>query len=680
MKKTIINKVIFLTILQVLLLNFAYGQEKNSLSFFNNPRQEIKPLFQNVPLNEIKPMGWIKAQMQQDITQGFVGKLDELVPKIFNEDIYKTAQRKSKTDIPNAGTQVLTGAAWEISMQWWGGETQGNWWDGFMRNAFMIADKKAMAKADSFINRILASQDVDGYLGVYGKELRYQQEGDNGELWTQTTLFRLMLGYYELTKNKKVLQAVEKAMALTMSKYNATAKSPFKANTDFGGLTHGLMMTDVCETLHRITSNTKYNDFAVYLYKEFSTYPNDRNYNDMRYEYLLDADTLFVGHGAHTFEHLRSLLLAYYATNYPQLKTAYNNALHKLNYCLLPGGAGIGDEWIGGRIANADADAAEYCGMLELRNFYTSAMQKTGITEFADKAELLTFNDMQGARYSDGKGLTYCKTDNCIQLNKKSPHSGFKDEDVRYKYSPTHADAAVCCNPSYSRNLPYYVSNMWMKADDGFAAVFFAPSKLNSTYNAVAVSITEETNYPFSDAIDFIITAAAPVEFTVYIRKPNWATSMKIDAAGASVKDSNGFYRVTKKWKMGDKIHTTFQNNIQPVQALNNETFLQRGAIVYAYNIDSKNEVVQKYPVSGFTDFMVQHTNDSFKNIVLNTAEKKNAFGFSYFPDTKSNNNWYSNKTYLSGKIFNSKTNSLLQIKLVPMGTAVLRKVTFKIN
>ena len=662
----------------LLMMNEIIGQPTNTLSFFNNPRQAIQPVFENVPANQIKPLGWMKAQMQQDINEGFVGKLDELVPKILKEDIYKTAQRKSKTDIPNAGTQKLTGAAWEISMQWWGGETQGNWWDGFIRNVFMLNDKKAIAKATNFINHILSSQDVDGYIGVYGKDIRYQQEGDNGELWAQATLFRVMLGYYEFTNNKKVLQAVEKAMALTMSKYGETAKSPFKANTDFGGLTHGLMMTDVCETLHRITNKKQYNDFAVYLYKEFSTYPNDRNYNDVRYEYLLQKDELFVGHGAHTYEHLRSILLTYQTTNYPELKTAYENALYKLNFCLLPGGAGIGDEWIGGKIANADSNAAEYCGMLELRNFYNSALQKTGSSIYADKAEVLTFNSMQGARYSNGKGLTYCKADNCTQLNKLSPHSGFKEEDVRYKYSPTHADAAVCCNPSYGRNLPYYVSNMWMKATDGFAAVLFGASTFTTNYKNVPISITQHTNYPFADAINFSITTATPTNFTLYIRKPSWTKHVKINVAAAAIKEINGFYAITKKWRTGDDIQVFFDNNIQAVKALNNEIFLQRGPIVYAYEIPSKIEVVNKYTVGNFTDFTVQPTNDLYKNFVFTNNDKKDDLGFIYFSDAQKGNDWYANTSYLVGNMFNTKTMALEQIKLIAMGTAVLRKVTFK--
>ncbi len=649
-----------------------------TLSFFKNKFAAIKPVFENLPFNQIKPAGWIKLQLEQDLSQGFVGHLDELVPKIIKEDIFNTARRKSKTDIPNAGTQVMTGAAWEISMQWWGGETQGNWWDGFIRSAFLTNNKAAMQKAINFVNHKIAAQDSDGYMGIYGKNLRYQHEGDNGELWAQTTLFRVLLGYYEMTGEKKVLQAVERAMALTMSRYNDNSVSPFKAKTDFGGLTHGLMMTDVCETLYRITDNKRYNDFAVYLYKEFSTYPNDKNYNDVRYEYLQDSSSLFVGHGAHTYEHLRSLLLAYQCTGYLELKTAFENALHKLNYCLLPGGAGIGDEWIGARKANADSTAAEYCGMLELRNFYNSALQKTGNVKYADDAEKLTFNDMQGARLSDGKGITYCKTNNCSQLDYTSPFSGFKEKDPRYKYSPTHSDAAVCCNPSYGRNLPYYVSNMWMKAKDGVAAVLYGPSVLSTTINGVEVKINEQTNYPLSDNIDFSIAVSKPTIFPVYFRKPLWCKKVTVTVTGADIREINGYIVVNKKWKSGDIVRLSFENDVQPIQTFTNEIGLQRGAIVYALSIQGQQKIVRDYKTGGFKDVLILPVNKSYLDFKI--ANTKSGLGFTYFTDEKNNNPWYNGNTYLAGTVFIPITNKPQEIKLVPMGGTILRKVTFKTN
>ena len=664
-----------------LLMLHGIAQTKNtpdpSLDFFKQPSTPLKPKFTNLPVDQVKPDGWIKAIMQQDLTNGFVGKLDKLVPKIMKEDIYLTARRKSKTDIPNAGTQVMTGADWEISMQWWGGETQGNWWDGFIRNAFLTGDRKTIQRSHAFIQHILSSQDTDGYIGIYGKNLRYQQEGDNGELWAQTTLFRAMLAYYEFTHQEKVLKAVEKAMALTMSRYNEKAKSPFKASTDFGGLTHGLCITDICETLYRITGNSRYNEFAIYLYKEFSTYPNTRVYNDLRYEHLLYADSLFIGHSAHTYEHLRSLLLAYYNTGYPQMKKAWDISLKKLDYCILPGGAGIGDEWIAGRKANTDSCAAEFCGMVELRNFYSSALQKTGEVGFADKAELLTFNSMQGARFSDGKGITYCKTDNCTVLNKRSPLSGLKEEDLRFKYSPTHDDAAVCCNPNYGRDLPYYVNNMWMKTNDGLAAVLFGPSVLSTFLQGVPVKIRQVTNYPFSDKINFELITAKPLTFSIYIRKPLWSSAVKIENSGASIIEKEGFYVLTKNWKTGDQIQVSFQNDIKTVPTFTNEISLQRGPVVYAYNIPSRSENIRTYPVKGFNDFLVYPNDQSYKDLVLDKKDGINKYGFNYVTDTKKPANGFDSKIYLEGNMLNKSTNSYIPVKLVPMGSTILRKVTF---
>ena len=57
-----------------------------------------------IPLNEIKPCGWIKEQMQKDL-KGFVGHLDQLVPELMIDDkIYGehrlTSSIKSKNGHP----------------------------------------------------------------------------------------------------------------------------------------------------------------------------------------------------------------------------------------------------------------------------------------------------------------------------------------------------------------------------------------------------------------------------------------------------------------------------------------------------------------------------------------------------------------------------------------------------
>ena len=652
----------------------------NTLSFFENKRIFIEPKFELFPVNEIKPEGWIRSIMEEDISEGFVSNLDKLVPILMGDDAFNTARRKNVNDIPNVGTQELTGEEWEISMQWWAGETLGNWWDGYLRNAYMTDNEQAIAKINEIVAYLLSGQDKDGYLGIYSKEMRYQHKGSNGELWSQTTLFRMLLGYYEFTGDNSVLTAVEKAMALTMKEYNLNKNNPFDVSVDYGGVTHGLMMTDVCETLYRITKDKKYNEYAVYLYQDFSEHPINRAFNDMRFDLLMEKDSLFQSHSAHTYEHLRSLILAKQVTGYPELYDAYNSAMNKLYNCILPSGAGFGNEWLNKEKSDPNTTAAEFCGMQELRVFYTSAVQKTGEIQYADNAEKMTYNAMQGARNSNGRGITYCKTDNCYILNNRAPQTGFEEFDFRYKYSPTHEDAAVCCNPSYSRNLPYFVSNMWMKADGGFATLLYGPSTLTTNYNGVNIRIEEQTNYPFSDDIVFVFTTDKEVELKIYLRKPNWSKELNIEVTNAKISEADGFYIIDKTWKTGDKLNVSFVNEIFPVAANNDEIAIQRGAIVYALEIPHRKEVTKKYEVEGFIDYMVFPTGELYKNVQLIKTPEDNTFGFKYIKGADSSNPWYDGNLYLTGEVYNKELEKLVKVKFVPMGGTTLRRVTFPVK
>ena len=679
------NKILLITAICITILMMSCTSKKeiedvDSLAFFNNERNPIKSKFENFSVNDIKPEGWIKEIMEEDISTGFISNLDLLAPKLMSDDAFNSARRKNVKDIPSVGNQELTGANWEISMQWWAGETLGNWWDGYLRNAYMTDNKIAIEKINNIVKYILSGQDEDGYLGIYSKEMRFKHKGSNGELWSQTVLFRMLLGYYEFTQDKSVLDAVEKAMAITIKEYNSDKRNPFEVPIDYGGVTHGLMMTDVCETLYRITKNEKYNDYAVYLYQDFSEHSVNRAMNDVRYELLMEKDTLFQSHSAHTYEHLRTIVLAKQLTGYPELNDAFNSAMNKLSNCILPSGAGFGNEWLNKQKSDPNTTAAEFCGMLELRNFYTSAIQKTGNIEFADNAEKITFNAMQGARNNDGKGIVYCKTDNCYVLNKKAPQTNFEEFDFRYKYSPTHADAAVCCNPSYGRNLPYFVSNMFMKAKDGIAVVLYGPSILTTNYSGANLTIEEQTSYPFSDDIEFVFTTDKEINMKIYLRNPNWSNELNIEVVDAEITLEDGYYIINKTWKTGDTIKVSFVNEIFTVEANNNEVAVQRGALVYALEIPHREEIIKQYDVKGFKDYMVFATDELYKNLKLVSAENNISFGFEYIKDENLENSWYEGNTHLSGKIYNTELEKLIKVKLIPMGSTTLRRVTFPIK
>jgi DUF1680 family protein len=644
--------------------------DSDQLTFFQNPRQPLTPKFAQFPTGSVKPKGWILQMMQNDLNKGIVGALDELYPGISKDDLYNTARRGGMEDIPEMGDLVLTGAAWETSIMWWNAETIGNWWDGFIRHAFLTNNSKAIAQAHAIVNNLLASQDADGYIGIYKPNLRYQHEGSNGELWAQTTAFRAMLAYYEFTQKPAVLEAVEKAMLITMKRYGETSKNPFDLKNSFGGVTHGLMFTDVCETLYRITGKQIYQDYATYLYKAFSTYSINRSFNDLRYPFLMQKDSLFEGHAVHTYEHIRSVVNAYYNTGYPELKTAHENMLEKLTLCILPSGAGHGNEWIAKLKAHPTHTSSEYCTMVELRNSYGSLLQKTGNIEFADAAEKLTYNAMLSFRNKTGTALTYGKADNCYVLDGKHHHEhGEAKADPRFKYSPTHSEPAVCCVPNYGRNLSYFLEQMWMKTNDGIAVTMFGPSELTTEIDGTKVSIRQITNYPQSDEVTFVFAMDTPKEINLYLRKPNWTTEIisenNLEAA------QNGFYKMTKEWENGDQFTIKFNQKIQQKEALNGEIYLQRGPLVYAYEISHREETIKKYADENFKDYYCFPQNEKYKDLKL-VADAE-----STFENEQSEASFYGMKTFVRTTFFDEKEQKEKTIQLVPIGKTTLRKVTF---
>ena len=165
----------------------------------------------SLPFGSIKPTGWLKEQMQKDMA-GFVGNLDRIVPDLINDPIYSTGRLHKNSKAKDLGNLKEGDADGDDQYKWWNSETQSNWWDGYLRNAFLLDDKKDIEKVKNYIERILTTQDEDGYLGIYDKELRYKFNSENGELWSKATLYRGLLAYYEYTKDEKVFKAVERPL------------------------------------------------------------------------------------------------------------------------------------------------------------------------------------------------------------------------------------------------------------------------------------------------------------------------------------------------------------------------------------------------------------------------------------------------------------------------------------
>jgi DUF1680 family protein len=608
------------------------------------------------------PKGWIKEQLNRDLTQGYVGRYNQ-VHSTVSKNVFVNQNLISKRRIG-------------LRKEWWSGEHEGYWKDGVIRMAFLTNNKLYIKKAKHWIDDIISNTDEEGYIGIYDDcekpGCRFNHKRGNGELWTTSRIVMALLAYYEFTNDEKVLNAAEKATKLIIKKYNN--KNYFATESRGGGVSHGIGFFENLEWLYRITGNPEYLEFAVKLYGDFNK-GNFRD-DDLKTNHLLDESRLFQKHGAHIAEGLfvpRFIATIDDDTTYQK---AAGNVMPKLEQHLTPGGAMRCDEWIKGRKGTAD-ERYEYCGIAEMISPLNKMISFTGNMELADRIETMAFNAGQGARFPVLTALSYLTTDNRIKIN-------HREIVKRESYDAAHL-AAVCCALNGSRLMPYFVEGMWMKDKykNALAAILLGPSEFNTKVNNIPVSIKEETTYPFSDSIYFTINTEEKVRFPLIIRKPFGCGVLSIDLPeNAIFEEKSDRLIITHDWTKNTSVSLVFDFKIEQVwqpaskMVKREGVYLKRGALVYALPFKHDIDTVKEYRNSGFHRFKIKAVDSvAWSNTLSNDDE----FEYVQYQSENLDYPWEKSPAVLKGTLHN-KANKKENVTLVPMGTTIFRRVTFSLT
>ena len=579
------------------------------------------------PAAEVLTQGWIADQMREDLVSGFVGHLDRLAPDLLvDDDIYGRDRLTAAVDAKDLGA-LSDDAEWNQQFLWWNSETQSNWRDGWLRHAYLVGDEDHREAARTYVEAILATQDDEGYLGIYAPDLRFAEAGENGELWAQATLLRALLGYHGHTGDARVLVAVRRAVERTMAGYPAPAAQgagsrPFGSEPSYAGVAHGLAFTDVLWELAHLTGDARFGAYARWLYEEYGTAPVSET--DVQPDALLDPARGFAGHGVHTYEHWRALTIAGAAAEgdaeaafrYQRLQAAYQA---KLERALTPSGGPNGDEFCH-REGSAGQTGYEYCSIQELPHSYGLLVEATGDPTWADRMESLVFNVGLGARDPNEGGVAYLKTDDSLSMlgaeGFRPP--GSEIAQTRYMYSPVHREAAVCCVPNAGRLLPTYLRYQWLRGvrDGGpqIVALLFGASTVNTTVDGVPVTITQRGDYPGGLDLAFALEVDGEADFTWSIRRPAWAWDLDIIGVDAArITATGGLVHVCGPWRGAREV--TVRLHAEPeVRTAAGEALAAWGPLLFAQPIPGRREVVRTHPAgpdgTAFRDVLVDRVED----------------------------------------------------------------------
>lgn len=616
-------------------------------------------------LGATRPTGWLLAQLRRDLETGFAGCLDDLSERI-STDLF--AHRVGTTS---------------SQFTWWDAETRGNWLWGYLVMAHLSGLEHHKARAEALVTALRATQDADGYLGIYMERDRFNHgDEENGELWAQSRALMVLVAHHELTGDPASLEAARRSADLTVGLYGP--QSPYfrtpTTDPDVTGMTHGLNYTDAADRLSELTGSPRYREFATWLFEDFARQAVPFQNDDLAPAIASRRDLPLRGHAAHTAEHLRPLLVA--RGDDAALLVA---TFRKLRLQSVPSGALIGDESVHG-VPMPDS-GYEICTMVEQVWSLAAALRTGGDASVGDWAERLMFNALQGARFADGRALAYLTPDTRLSATIERPdiQAMIQDGVGRYKFSPTHEDVATCCVANSTRVVAHYVSAMWSRTADetGLVASLFGPCVVETQVGGVGVRIEETTSYPFEDTLQFTIVPDRPVRFPLVLRRPAWAGTVHADAPETT--ESDGWLVVDRTWQAGDTVRLTLTPEIVAVPYATQEVAVQRGPLQFVQAIahrerpvtayDQHNQTVphnqdgvKTYPRAGFADVELLPVDLAALGSypVLDAAEPDFGLRLARDPDADLDHPWDRTPVRLEGTV-----------TLVPMGCAPLRRAAF---
>jgi hypothetical protein len=254
-----------------------------------------------------------------------------------------------------------------------------------------------------------------------------------------------------------------------------------------------------------------------------------------------------------------------------------------------------------------------------------------------------------------------------------------------------------------SHGWPYYAEELWLATHDrGLCASLYADSKVTAKVgDGTEITVTEETDYPFSDEVKLKISAPRAVKFPLYLRMPSWATgaSVRVNGGKTSTALKLTYAVLDREWKDGDTVVLKLPMEVSITRwAWNhNSASVHYGPLSFSLAIKEewkrygKNDKWPEWEVFAKSDWnygLVFDENDPAKSFDVNQKRgslPKNPFTPETVPvsikaKAKKIANWQMDKFAMVGKLQPSPVKSDAKtetVTLIPMGAARLRISSF---
>ncbi len=497
-----------------------------------------------LPVGSVRPEGWLRQQLEL-MSDGFTGHLTEISKWCrFNGSAWVSPDGKGQN----------------------GWEELPYWLKGFIDLGYVLGDKRITDEATKWIEGMLSNRDSTGYFGPRGNRLQH-------DIWPNMVALYALRTHYDATGDKRVLDLMK-------------------------GYFHWLTTIPLEQYLPGSWQKIRGGDNLDHIYWLYNQTGDQWLLDLARINHERTADWtggLPTWHGVNLCQGFREPAEYFQQSgdirhlnaterNYSQIMTLYGQ---------VPGGMFGADEEARPGYAGP-RQAAETCSMVEFMHSDEMLSAITGNTIWADRCEEIAFNSLPASMTPDLKGLHYLTAPNMIQLDKSSKAPMIENDGAMFNYDPSDYR---CCQHNVAFGWPYYAEHLWMATPgNGLAAVMYSASTLHAKAGTDGeVQITESTDYPFGEFVEFTITTQKPVAFPLFLRIPGWCSDAHVVVNGKSVslsKNPVGWIVLEKSWKSGDMVRLELPMAISvKIWEMNNYTLsVYRGPLIYSLKIGERWE------------------------------------------------------------------------------------------
>ena len=460
---------------------------------FNRAPLQPRP-YAELPIGAVKPAGWLNEQLVR-MHDGMTGHLDSLYPQVMG---------------PRNGWLGGDGDVWE----------RGPYWiDGLLPLAYILEDRRLIAKVQPWIEWALASQTADGNFGpVTDRPAEPGLQRDKArDWWPRMVVLKVLQQYHSATGDPRVLDFMGRYFRYQLAQLPRT---PLDNWTKWGRVRGGDNFA-VVYWLYNLTGEKFLLELGELIHKQTFDWTGVFLHGDhLSRPYSLHCVDLGQG--------FKEPVVYWQQSGDSRHIEAVGRAVEKMRHTIgLPTGLWAGDE----KLCFGDPTlGSELCTAVEMMFSLEQILQITGGREWGDYLERVAYNALPTQTTDAQDARQYYQQVNQVEVTRKvrpfsTPH---EDTDIVFGLYTGYPS----CTSNLHQGWPKLVQNLWYATRDGGLAALVYALRMNEKWERHAMEPEKQTLYgPYY----YEVTSDSPWNYCLpkaNVRPEKVAESFVVEDAG----------------------------------------------------------------------------------------------------------------------------------------------------